>query len=289
MTDIKEFEVEGLTDIAWCKGCGNFAILRILKKVFSELDIPPEKVVMTSGIGQAAKTPQYIEVSYFNGLHGRSIPVATAIKCSNPELTVIADSGDGCMYGEGGNHFIHAIRRNPDITVIVHNNMVYGLTKGQASPTSEKGMKTPVQVEGVILEPFNPISVAVALDASFVARAFSGHVKETAEIIKEAVKNKGLSIVDLFQPCITFNKINTYKWFNEHTYYLDESYDPYDRNAAFVKSVESEKLPLGIIYRSRKKTFEEQLPAYESTSEPIIHRQFKREEFERLVESIRRG
>lgn len=123
-------------EIAWCPGCGNFGILNILKKSLAELEITPENLVMVSGIGQAAKTPQYLKTNFFNGLHGRALPVATAIKAANPELTVIAESGDGCMYGEGGNHFIHSIRRNPNITCIVHNNMIYGLTKGKASPTS---------------------------------------------------------------------------------------------------------------------------------------------------------
>ena len=146
------------TDIAWCPGCGNFAILTALKGALTELGIQPEKLVVVSGIGQAAKAPHYYKCNLFNGLHGRSLPAATAIKAANPELTVIDESGDGCMYGEGGNHFVHAIRRNPDITNLVHNNMVYALTKGQASPTSLRGFRTPVQTEGVFSEPFNPLA-----------------------------------------------------------------------------------------------------------------------------------
>src|SRR3990167_5092924 len=161
-------------DIAWCPGCGNFQILRAMKLALEDLNISPQQAVVVSGIGQAAKTPQYFNVNMFNGLHGRALPVATGIKLANPELVVIAEGGDGDMYGEGGNHFLHAIRRNPNLTHIVHNNMVYGLTKGQASPTSPRGMVTPVQVNGVYLEPFNPISTAIALDCSFVARANCG-------------------------------------------------------------------------------------------------------------------
>ena len=156
----------GNIDIAWCPGCGNFAILKALKETLPELQIAPTQMVLVSGIGQAAKMPHYFRTNFFNGLHGRALPPATAIKAANPHLTVIAESGDGDMYGEGGNHFIHCIRRNPDITNIVHNNMVYGLTKGQASPTSPIGFKTPVQVAGVYLEPFNPLAVAIALDES---------------------------------------------------------------------------------------------------------------------------
>jgi 2-oxoglutarate ferredoxin oxidoreductase subunit beta len=158
----------GKIDIAWCPGCGNFGILNTMKKALAELEINPTELVLVSGIGQAAKIPHYFKTNFFNGLHGRALPPATAIKVSNPNLTVIAQSGDGDMYGEGGNHFIHCVRRNPNITNIVHNNMVYGLTKGQASPTSELGFKTPLQVAGVFLEPFNPLAVAIALDASFV-------------------------------------------------------------------------------------------------------------------------
>lgn len=250
----EDYNVEG--DVAWCPGCGNFAIIRILKQTLAEMGIAPRNLVVTSGIGQAAKAPQYFNNNYFNGLHGRSIPPATGIKVANPNLVVVAESGDGCMYGEGGNHFIHAIRRNSDITVIVHNNMVYGLTKGQASPTSEKGMKTPVQTDGVYLEPFNPISTAIALDASFVARAFAGHVQQTKEIVKRAIEHKGFSLIDLFQPCITFNKQNTFQWFNDNTYYL-EGHDESSREAAFAKSIETDKLPLGVFYTKEKPGFVE--------------------------------
>ena len=250
----------GPIDIAWCPGCGNFPINNLMKQALEELGLKPEQVALTSGIGQAGKAPQYLKCNFFNGLHGRALPLATAIKAANPELTVITETGAGDMYGEGGNHYIHAIRRNPNITTLVHNNMVYGLTKGQASPTSEKGMVTPVQVNGVYLEPFNPISTAIALDCSFVARANCGDLQQTKEIIKKAIQHKGFAIVDLFQPCPVFNKINTYQWFKENTYYLEEGYDVHNRAAAFARSIEKGKLPLGIFYiRDDKKTFEENL------------------------------
>ncbi|NQU17822.1 MAG: 2-oxoacid ferredoxin oxidoreductase [Candidatus Saganbacteria bacterium] len=255
-----KFEIEKNIDIAWCPGCGNFPILKILKEALFELNLDPKDTVIVSGIGQAAKIPQYINANFFNGLHGRALPPATAIKAVNPALTVIAESGDGDMYGEGGNHFIHTIRRNPNITNIVHNNMVYGLTKGQASPTTEKGFVSPVQVNGVILEPFNPIAVAISLGASFVARAFCGQAEQTKEIIKKAILHKGYALVDILQPCVSFNKINTYQWFSEHTYYIEDGYDPGDRVEAFRRAVEKEKLPLGIFYKDEsKKTFEDQI------------------------------
>lgn len=260
-------------DIAWCPACGNFGILGALKMALEELGLRPENTVITSGIGQAAKTPQYVKAHFFNGLHGRSLPLACAIKAANPSLTVIAESGDGDTYGEGGTHFLHGIRRNSDITNIVHNNMIYGLTKGQASPTTQQGMITPIQVRGVYEEPFNPIAVAVSLGASFVARANIGDLVKTKEILKKAILHKGYALVDVFQPCVVFNKLNTYQWFKEHTYYVDESHDRCDRMAAFAKAVEEEKLPLGVLYEgSEKKTFEENVGVYESNSEPLFRR-----------------
>lgn len=275
----KQFYDINNIDIAWCPGCGDFSILRILKEVMAEMEQDPTKLVISSGIGQAAKTPQYIKNNMYNGLHGRSLSPATAIKAANQELTVIAESGDGCTYGEGGNHFIHTIRRNPNITNIVHDNMVYGLTKGQASPTSERGFVTPVQVTGVILEPFNPIAVAIALEASFVARAFSGDIEQTKEIIKQAINHKGYALVDIFQPCVTFNKINTFKWFKEHTYYLDDNYDPLDKEAAFKKANEKEKFPLGVIYKNPDKlSYEDQLAVYKEDKQPLYKRSRDRKE-----------
>jgi len=285
--DAKTFDM-GDIDVAWCPGCGNFAILDALKQALAELEIKPEKLVMVSGIGQAAKTPQYLKTSFFNGLHGRSLPAATAIKAANPELVVIAESGDGCMYGEGGNHFVHAIRRNPDITNIVHNNMVYGLTKGQASPTSQCGFKTPIQIGGVFLEPFNPIALAISLDASFVARAFGGDVKQTTEILKKAIAHKGYALVDIFQPCVSYNRLNTYQWFKQNTYYLEDSYDPHDRGEAFKRAIEREKSPLGILYINPRATFEENLGVYRESKEPLYRRDPDIRKLSELIDSRRK-
>ena len=271
--DTQSYALDNI-DIAWCPGCGNFGILNAMEGALAEMEIPSENLVMVSGIGQAAKIPHYMKCNAFNGLHGRALPAAVAIKASNPDLVVIAESGDGDMYGEGGNHFLATIRRNPDITNIVHNNMVYGLTKGQASPTSQRGFVTPVQVAGVILEPFNPIAVAVALDASFVARTYIGDIDMTKDIIKKAISHRGYALVDIFQPCVSFNKINTYKWFKEHTYDIEDSYDPTDRVRAFEKAIDATKFPLGVIYTNRKKPiFEQSLAAYEKDTTPVIKRE----------------
>ncbi|HQQ15582.1 MAG TPA: thiamine pyrophosphate-dependent enzyme [Deltaproteobacteria bacterium] len=282
------YDFEHAIDIAWCPGCGNFRILKSVKDALEELELDPRIVVFVSGIGQAAKTPQYMDVHYFNGLHGRTLPAATAIKASNRGLTVIAESGDGDMYGEGGNHFMHAIRRNPDITNIVHNNMVYALTKGQASPTTRQGFVTPVQTQGVTEEPFNPVAVAIALDASFVARAFAGDARQTTDIIKKAVTHKGYALVDIFQPCVTYNKVNTYAWFKENTYYLDDTHDPSDREAAFRKATEPGRFPLGVIYLNRNKSvFEETLIAYRHDDRPLYQWTVDMGVLKNLVDSMR--
>jgi len=266
------YELENI-DVAWCPGCGNFTIWKVLKETLTELDIEPQKVVMVSGIGQAAKMPHYLRCNVFNGLHGRALPPATAIKTVNPNLVVIAESGDGDMYGEGGNHFIHTIRKNPDIINIVHNNMVYGLTKGQASPTSRQGFVTPVQINGVIMEPFNPLTVAIALNASFVARTSTVDTEKMKMVLKQAINHPGYALVDIFQPCVSFNKVNTFKWFKEHTYYLEDEYDSQNKSDAFNRASETEKLPLGVFYVNRKrKIFEQSMSVYHENKTAVINR-----------------
>lgn len=278
------FEFDKLPETDWCPGCGNFSILKTLKKSLGELNIDPKKLVISAGIGQAAKTSQYVNTNCFNGLHGRALSVATGIKSSNPELVVIAEGGDGDMYGEGGNHFVHAIRRNIDIVNIAHNNMVYGLTLGQASPTSRKEFKTPLQVNGVTSEPFNPIAIAISLGASFVARAFSGDMDQSVRIIKAAVKHKGYALIDIFHPCVSFNKINTFKWFKDNTYYLDDNYDHTDKISAMKKAFEKDKFPLGIIYKNGKiNSFEDNLVAYKKDKRPLYKRETDLKKVENLL------
>jgi 2-oxoglutarate ferredoxin oxidoreductase subunit beta len=226
--------------------------------------------------------------NFFNGLHGRALPPATTIKAVNPDLKVIITSGDGDMYGEGGNHFIHAVRRNADITVIVHNNMVYGLTKGQASPTSQLGFVTSLQVDGVFEEPFNPLAVAVALNASFVARTSIHDLELTQKIFTEAINHKGFALVDTFTPCVSFNKDNDRKWYQDHTVVLDNRHDSSDRQEAFVRATESEPWPLGIIYKSPEKpTFEDNLSLYKGNNEPLFKRSLNRENLISLIESMK--
>ncbi len=201
---------------------------------------------------------------------------------------MIALGWDGDMYGEGGNHFIHTIRRNPDITNLVHNNMVYGLTKGQASPTSPVGFKTSIQVDGVFSEPFNPVAVAVSLGASFVARAFSGNVEQTTEIIKKAIIHKGYSLVDIFQPCVSFNKVNTFAWFKKNTFDLPEDHDPSDRKSAIERALEGPPYPLGVIYQAEgRPTFEDSMGCYYRDDTPLCRRVYGPERAEDLIASFR--
>lgn len=243
-------------ETAWCPGCGNLTILDCLKTALEELDKDPYEVLMVAGIGQAAKTPQYISANAFCGLHGRSLPAAVAAKIANENLTVIVDTGDGDSYGEGGNHFIHNIRRNVDITHFVHDNQIYGLTKGQASPTSMEGLVTEIQTDGNINIPFNPVLMAISAGAGFVARAFTGHKEHLISIMKQAIEYKGYALVDILQPCVSFNKINTFAWYNKRVYELDSEYDASDKITAIQKSMEfGDRIPLGILYQEQKPTF----------------------------------
>ena len=251
----------GTYETAWCPGCGNFSILEAVKQALVKSGLEPRQVLFVSGIGQAAKAPHYLNVNVFNGLHGRSLPVATGAKLANPQLTVIVESGDGCIYGEGGNHFLAAIRRNIDVTLLVHNNQVYALTKGQASPTSDEGFITKNQPGGVASAAFNPVAVAVAMHAGFVARAFAGLVDDLSDTIQQAIAHRGFSLVDVLQPCVSFNKVNTFAWYKKRSYPLTEDYDPTDWNAAIkVADQWGDRIPLGVIYRNERPLFEEHFP-----------------------------
>ncbi len=256
-----EYDIEGV-EPAWCPGCGNFPILKTLKTTFERMQLKPHEVSMFSGIGQAAKTPHYFNANLFDGLHGRSIPAAIGAKIVNPKMVVIAESGDGDMYGEGGNHMMHAIRRNPNITVLVHNNQVYGLTKGQASPTSEPGFQSKIQTGGCQNTPVNPMTLALTLKAGFVARAFSGDQEHLSEIIEKAINFRGFALVDILMPCVTFNKINTFAWYKKRVYKLeDEGWETNNRCKAYGKASEwGERIPTGVIYSQQRSTYEELVP-----------------------------
>lgn len=220
------------------------------------------EIVLVSGIGQAAKLPHYVDVNVFDGLHGRALPAAAAIKMANPGLSVVVTSGDGDVYGEGGNHFLHAVRRNVDIAVFVHDNQVYGLTKGQPSPTSDPGWTGSLNRTGVISGPFPPLAVALSLGCGFVARAYAADVDFTAKLMLEAIRFRGFALVDILQPCVTFNRKNTYQWYGRMIYRVPAEHDPGDRMKAFALALEwEERIPIGILYRRERPTFEDLHPA----------------------------
>ena len=270
MTEKKEYHEK---KPAWCPGCGNFGLLNTLKQTVADLDLQPHRYTIVSGIGQAAKLPHYIRCNAFNGLHGRALPVATGIAAVNPEMLVMVNTGDGDCYGEGGNHFIHAIRRNINVKLFVHDNQIYGLTKGQASPTSSEDMKTKVQPFGVFSSQLNPLTMAIALDCSFVARGFVGDMDFLQHLMTEAINHKGFALIDILQPCPTFNKINTFKWYRDRVYRLDDDYDPGDRTGAFEKSQEwGDRIPTGILYRRRRKIFTDKIPALRNG--PLVQQDF---------------
>jgi 2-oxoglutarate/2-oxoacid ferredoxin oxidoreductase subunit beta len=269
-----------LGETAWCPGCGNFQIREALAAALAELEIMPHQLLICSGIGQAAKMPHYIKANGFNGLHGRALPAASGARVANNSLKVIVESGDGDSYGEGGNHFLHTVRRNPNLAHFVHNNQVYGLTKGQASPTSDPGMKTGVQVNGVVIPALNPLALALVLGAGFVARCFSGEKEHLKETMKAAITFPGYALVDILQPCVSFNKVNTYSWYKERVYFA-ETGGRHDWNKALDLSRQwGDKIPLGIFYQKDRPTFESHLETLEG--EPLAWRPFDPTQFGHL-------
>ena len=283
MVDTNIYQADRET--AWCPGCGNFPLRTALADALADMDLKPEEVTMYTGIGQAAKMPHYIKVNGFNGLHGRSLPPAVGMRVANPEMTVIVESGDGCSYGEGGNHILHNIRRNPDIIHLVHDNQIYGLTKGQASPTSVEELRTPVQTHGVNAEPLNPVQFAVGMKASFVARSSVGDREHLKAMIKEAKKHKGYALIDVFQPCVSFNKINTYQWYNKRVYKL-EDHDPTDHAAAMEVAKEfGDKIPIGVIYKEEKSTFRDRIPYLEDKG--LVDRDVEVDDLKYLIDEFK--
>lgn len=250
----------------WCPGCGNFGILTAIKKSLADMRIPPEEILMVSGIGQAAKTPHFLKCNYFHGLHGRALPVATGAKLADPDLTILVNMGDGDCYGEGGNHLLAALRRNINLTLLVHNNMVYGLTKGQASPTSRQGFVTKAQPQGVVSHATNPLALALSQGAGFVARGYCREIEHLSQLINEAVAYPGFSLIDVLQVCVSFNNVNTYDFFKDRVYILDEeTYQADDLHKAYDMTVEWEdKIPIGIIYRKETGSYTDGLAPLQS-------------------------
>ena len=267
---------------AWCPGCGNFGILEALNRALIEMEIEPHQVLLVSGIGQAGKLPHYTRGNVFNSLHGRPVPPAIGAKIANSELIVIAVSGDGDAYGEGGNHFLHAARRNHDITYLVHDNQVYGLTKGQASPTSDVGFITKTTPYGAT-SPVNPIALAIVSGASFVSRGFAGDIDHLSHLIKKGITHRGFALIDILQPCVSFNHKNTFQWYRERVYKLeDEKYDPSDKKAALEKAlIWGERIPIGIIYEENLSVYEDQLLTL--SERPLVKQKIDPRRVEKLL------
>jgi 2-oxoglutarate ferredoxin oxidoreductase subunit beta len=255
------------TDTAawWCPGCGDYGVLSALKSALAQLALRPENIAFVAGIGCSGKIAGYLHSYAFHGAHGRALPVATGIKLANRDLTVIAAGGDGDGYAIGVGHFVHTVRRNPDITYIVMDNQTYGLTKGQSSPTSAGGYVTSTSPAGNPDTPLNGLALALAAGATFLARGFSAQPKALVALLTAAIAHRGFSIVEVMSPCVTFNKRNTYAWFKENVYDLAAcaDYAPEDRRAAFEALTREGAIPLGLIYREERAPFEERcgLPA----------------------------
>ena len=250
----------------WCPGCGDFSVLSALQTALFELGLKPHQVLVVSGIGCSSNLPGFINAYGMHTLHGRSLAVATGAKLGNHELKVICTGGDGDGYGIGGNHFVHTMRRNVDLTYIVMDNQIYGLTTGQISPTSVKGMKTKSTPHGSVENPINPIPMAIVGGATYVARAFSGKQKHLVEILKGAIQHRGFALVDVFSPCVTYNKDNTYQWFNPRVKILeDQGHNPADFNKAIERGYQwGDEIPIGLFWKNTD------LPSLEAL-EPVLH------------------
>lgn len=244
----------------WCPGCGDWAIWGSIKQALADLNMDPAQTVIVYGIGCSGNMSNTVHAYGVHGLHGRALPVAEGVKVANDKLNVIVVGGDGDGYGEGLSHFIHSMRGNHDITYIVHDNQVYGLTTGQTSPTSQKGYKSKSTPHGVLEEPINPMALALSAGCSFVSRSFAGDLPFTTDIIKKALQHKGFSLVDIFQPCATFNKVNTLDWYREHIFKLSDKHDPSNLKKAWEVGMDMEKLAIGVLYKDERPTYTERLP-----------------------------
>jgi 2-oxoglutarate ferredoxin oxidoreductase subunit beta len=259
----------------WCPGCGDFGILAAVKQGLVKAGLAPHEVLTVSGIGCGSKLPDYAHVNGLMTLHGRPLPIATGARLGNHGLKVITIHGDGDSMGLGMGHFIHTARRNLNIVDLIQNNQIYGLTKGQYSPTSDLGFVTSTSPDGAIEQAVNPIALALTAGGTFLARGFAGDVKGLADLIAQALEHEGYALVDILQPCVTFNRKNTYDWYRERVYNLSETdYDPTNRVAAFEKALEwGDRIPLGVIYQTSLPTYEEQAAGLKAG--PIARRQLK--------------
>jgi len=260
----------------WCPGCGHFSVQAAIQKAAANVGLEPEELAVISGIGCSGRISGYVNAYGFHGIHGRALPLAQGVKMANRELTVLAAGGDGDGFAIGTNHTIHALRRNIDMTYVVMDNHIYGLTKGQTSPRSQFGAKTKTSPLGSIEPPVKPIELAISSGATYVAQGFSGNLKQLTKIIEEGMKHKGFAFINVFSPCVTFNKVNSYDWFSENIVNLedDAQYDPTNRSLAVQKVMEHDGLVTGIIYQdNERESYENLVPNFKE--EPLVKQDMK--------------
>ena len=275
MATIVELPIQtyaGPVEPDWCPGCGDFGVLKAVKMAAGKAGVQPKDLVIVSGIGCSSNLPGYVHSYGVHSIHGRAVAVASGIRLANTDLKVVITGGDGDGYGIGIGHFIHAMRRNLDLTYVVMNNQIYGLTTGQASPTTMKEMRTKSTPRGNVELPINPLALALVSGATYVARGFSGDPNYMADLIAGGIRHKGFALIDVFSPCVTYNKLNTYPWFKKRVYKLDDEsgYDPANGQAALEKSFEwGDRIPLGLFYRDQQPTYEDSEPAFKRG--PLVH------------------
>jgi 2-oxoglutarate ferredoxin oxidoreductase subunit beta len=258
---------EGIVDPDWCPGCGDFGVLKAVKVGAAKAGVLPKDLVIVSGIGCSSNLPGYVHSYGVHSLHGRSVAVASGIKLANTDLKVVITGGDGDGYGIGIGHFIHAMRRNLDLTYVVMDNQIYGLTTGQASPTTMKDVRTKSTPNGNVEFPINPIALALVSGATYIARAFAGEPNHMADLIAGGIQHKGFALIDAFSPCVTYNKVNTYAYFKKRVYKLEDEkgYDPANARTAMERSHEwGDKIPIGLIYKDEQPTYE--------ASDPVLRK-----------------
>ncbi len=289
LVKLKPKDYKGKVDPDWCPGCGDFGVLSSLQKVSADMSILPHEMIVISGIGCSSNFPGYFNSYGMHTLHGRILAVATGVKMANHELTVIGAGGDGDGYGIGGNHWLHTARRNVDMTYLVMNNQIYGLTTGQVSPTSCEGMKTKSTPFGSVEEPINPITSSIMHGATFVARAFSGDPKHMQQLMQQAIEHKGFAIIDIFSPCVTFNHDNDYAFFRPRVKKLeDEDHDAGDWKAACEKAMLwGDTIYTGLFYQKRRPTLDELEPVLEEGA-PMARRPgfVSKEQSDRIIKRM---
>lgn len=245
----------------WCPGCGNFGIWAALRQAMVALNVPPHKLVTVFDIGCNGNGANWFRAYGYHALHGRPLPVGVGCKLGNRELEVVCISGDGGALGEGGNHFLHTCRTNIDLVYLIHDNQLYSLTTGQAAPTTDIGMETKTTPSGAFEQPLRPLQIAIAAGATFAGRGYADDIAGLSALIQQAVSHRGFAVLDILQPCVTLNRINTRDWYGKHTYKLADPYDPSDKAKALLLAGEwGEKIPLGVLYREERPTYEDHFP-----------------------------